>query len=190
MIRHAESHGMTNAITDPSSGTVVLRGIEVGIDSHVGAPFVVDICRHIEDLMTAEALQRKYGLSDEAAWDGLASNEPLQRAIAATKTRRIHDGSAAREHAQHLFLATPAMLGGIINDTSMSPRHRIDAARELRACAAVGPEAEATAGEERIRININFGTAKVQVDAPMKVVKPEPEVMTIEHEGDEEIECE
>jgi hypothetical protein len=76
------------------------------------------------------------------------------------------------------------MLGGIINDTSMSPRHRIDACRELRACAAVGTEAEAMAEGERIRININFGTAKVQLDAPMKTVKSD-EPLTIEHEDDE-----
>jgi hypothetical protein len=184
---------MTNDILstiEPSGGVVTLCGIEVEIDSHVGAAFVADICRHVEDLMTAEALRTKYGLQDETAWDGLVANEPLQRAIAAAKTRRIHDGSAAREHAQHLFLNTPTVLGEIINDVSMSPRHRVDAIRELRACAAVGAEAEATAGGERIRININFGTAKIQMDAPMKTVKSE-EPLTIEHEDDdEEVECE
>jgi hypothetical protein len=134
--------------------------------------------------MTAEALRTKYGLQDEAAYESLGANESLQRAIAAAKTRRIHDGSAAREAAQHLFLTTPAMLGEIINDTSMSPRHRIDAARELRTCAAVGAEAEAAVDGERIRISINFGTAKVQLDAPMKTVKSE-EPLTIEHKDDE-----
>jgi hypothetical protein len=82
------------------------------------------------------------------------------------------------------------MLGGIVADVSMSPRHRIDAARELRACAAVGAEAEATAdGDARIRININFGTNKISVDAPMKTVKSE-EPLTIEHEDDDEVEAE
>jgi hypothetical protein len=181
-----QTNGILNTI-DPPGGSVVLRGIEVPVDSTIGAAFVADVCRHVEDLMTAEALRTKYGLQDEVAWDQLGQNEPLQRAIASAKTRRIHDGSAAREAAQHLFLTTPAMLGGIISDTSMSPRHRIDAARELRACAAVGTEAEAVAEGERIRISINFGTAKIQMDAPMKTVKPE-EPLTIE--DDEEVECE
>jgi hypothetical protein len=175
----AQANGILNTIEPP--GSVILRGIEVPVDSDVGAAFVVDVCRHVEDLMSAEALRTKYGLQDETAWESLGGNDALQRAIAAAKVRRIHDGSAAREHAQHLFLTTPVMLGGIINDTSMSPRHRIDAARELRACAAAGAEAEATANGERIRISINFGTSKVQVDAPMKTVKSE-EPLTIEHE--------
>jgi hypothetical protein len=84
-----------------------------------------------------------------------------------------------------LFLAAPAVLGGIVADASVSPRHRIDAVRELRACAAVGPEAGAPADGERIRISINFGTAKVRVDAPMKTTKPERETLTIEQERDE-----
>jgi hypothetical protein len=175
-----------NSITEfnDGGGTVTLRGVKIDVNSDVGAAFVLDCCRHIEDLVTAESLRAKYGLLDEEAWQQLATNKPLQRAIAAAKTRRIHDGSAAREHAQHLFLAAPAVLGGIVADASASPRHRIDAVRELRACAAVGPEASAPADSERIRININFGTSKVHVDAPMKKIEPEREPLTIE-QGDE-----
>jgi hypothetical protein len=73
----------------------------------------------------------------------------LQRAVAAAKTRRIHDGSAAREKAAHLFIEAPAVLGEIIRDNSMSPRHRIEAARELRQVAAVGP-IDAQAGGQGI----------------------------------------
>jgi hypothetical protein len=168
-----------NAIANPSGGTVTLRGIVVAVDSDVGAAFVLDICRHIEDLLPAEVLRSKYGLSDDGAWAGLAMNEPLQRAIAAAKTRRIHDGSAARERAQHLFLAAPAVLGGIMNDTTASARHRVDAIRELRACAGGEPEHKQSE-RERFTININFGTAKIHKTIELTPRPPEPETIEAE----------
>ena len=36
---------------EPSGGTVVLRGIEVPIASDIGQAFILDICRHVEDLL-------------------------------------------------------------------------------------------------------------------------------------------
>jgi hypothetical protein len=172
-----------------TGGTVVLRGHTINIDSDIGAAFVVDCVRHIEDLVSAETLKTKYALNDEG-WQALGANEKLQLAVGAQKERRIRNGEAAREKAQALFLAAPDVLSTIVNDTTMSPRHRIDACRELRATAAVSAEASSQTDGERIRISINFGTSKIAVDAPMKVVKPEPEVMTIEHEDAEEIEDE
>jgi hypothetical protein len=158
-----------NSITEfnDGGGTVTLRGVKIDVSSDIGAAFVLDCCRHVEDLITAEALRAKYGLVDDDAWAGLATNEPLQRAIAAEKTRRIHDGSAAREKAQHLFLAAPDVLGGIVNDTSMSPRHRIEAVRELRQVAAVGPT-DAQKPTERFVITLNFGTNKVHKEIELK----------------------
>jgi hypothetical protein len=135
---------MTNNMIDPNDGgTVVLRGIKVDVNSDVGAAFVIDICRHLDDLLSAEALRTKYGLLDDNAWAGLAENEPLQRAIAAAKTRRIHDGSAARERAQHAFLAGPNILNGIMNDSSAPSRSRIESIRELRGRADRYPEERA-----------------------------------------------
>jgi hypothetical protein len=166
------------------SGVVTLRGIVVEIDGAVGQAFVADVCRYIEDLMSADALRTKYGLLDDGAWAGLAENEPLQRAIAAAKTRRIHDGSAARERAQHAFLAAPNILNGIMNDTSASSRHRIESIRELRQIASVGPtDAQAAAERERFVININFGSNKLHKEIELKPVKPE--TLTIEHSDDE-----
>jgi hypothetical protein len=170
-----------------SGGTVVLRGITVEIDGAVGQAFVADVCRHVEDLLPAEALRSKYGLVDDDAYAALGSNEPLQRAIAAAKTRRIHSGDAAREKAQHLFLAAPAVLGGIVNDVGASPRHRIEAVRELRQVAAVGPTDSQKSDRERFHIVLNFGQSKVVREVELK---PKPETLTIEAGHDEEREDE
>jgi hypothetical protein len=67
-------------------------------------------------------------------------------------------GEAAKEKAAHLCVNCPEILGGIVHDVAASPRHRIGAVRELRACAAVGLEANTPAGDKRrFVININFG---------------------------------
>jgi hypothetical protein len=166
-------------------GVVRLRGIEVEIDGAVGQAFVVDCVRHIEDLVSADALKAKYALSDES-WQALGANEKLQLAVGAQKERRVRDGSAARERAQALFLAAPDVLSTIVNDSSMSPRHRIDACRELRATAAAGSEADSPAAEkERFVIRIDFGTAKIMKEVELKP-KAEHEPLTIEHENDDE----
>jgi hypothetical protein len=96
-----ESYGMTNI--EPSGGTVVLRGHTIAVDSDIGTAFVIDCCRHIEDLISAEALKAKYQLSPEA-WCALAESEPLQRAVGAAKERRVRSGEAAKEKAAALFV--------------------------------------------------------------------------------------
>jgi hypothetical protein len=175
-----------NSITEfnDGGGTVTLRGVKIDVNSDIGAAFVLDCCRHIEDLITAEALRAKYGLLDDGIWSGLVENEPLQRAIVAAKTRLIHDGSAAREKAQHLFLAAPDVLGEIVNDASMSPRHRIEAVRELRQVAAVGPT-DAQKTTEKFIINLNFGSSKIHKEVELKPVVPK--ALTVE-QGDNECE--
>jgi hypothetical protein len=166
-------------------GTIVLRGYTIDIESDVGAAFVLDVCRHIESLLTAEQLRAKYDLTDDEAYTGLSENRPLQRAIAAAKVRRIHDGSASREKAQHKFVVAPDMLDAIIRDPGSSPRHKTDAIRELRACAARN-EAATAAERERFVIRIDFGTCKTVKEFEPKPVKPE---LTIEA-GNEEREGE
>src|SRR5262245_48957530 len=131
---------MTNSITNPLDGNVVLRGIKIDLNSDVGHGFIVDCCRHIEEIITAEGLRKKYGLN-ENAWRQLADNEPLQLAIERQRERRVRSGETAREKAQNLFITTPDVLGGILQDVTASPRHRIESAREIRAIAAVGPDA-------------------------------------------------
>jgi hypothetical protein len=163
-----------NAI-EPSGGTVTLRGIVVEIDGAVGQAFVLDVCRLLEDLLSVEALRTKYGLLDEEIWQALETNEKLQLAIAAAKERRIHDGSAAREKAAHLFLAAPDVLSAIMTDATASPRHRVDACRELRATAQVGSEANTPASEkERFTITLNFGKGHtINKTVDLKPIAPE-----------------
>jgi hypothetical protein len=73
-------YGCGMNMIEPTSGTVVLRGIIVGLGTPVAAAFCEDAVRHIEGLIDASALRSKYGL-DDTAWEQLATNEPLQRPL-------------------------------------------------------------------------------------------------------------
>jgi hypothetical protein len=53
---------MTNAIGHPLNGSVVLRGVKVDLIGDIGTGFVLDCTRHIESLLTAEQLRKKYQL--------------------------------------------------------------------------------------------------------------------------------
>jgi hypothetical protein len=133
--------------------------------------------------MEVDQLRAKYGLADDNAYADLASNEPLQRAIAAELERRVRNGDCARERAAAIYKETPKVLADIIHDPAASNRHKVESIRELRQMAAA-PEAALRANDpNRIHISINFGTSKTSVDAPMKTIKSE-EPFTIEH-GDE-----
>ena len=163
-------------MSDVRNGSVILRGVEIDLDTDIGAGFTLDCCRHIEDLVSAEQLKAKYQLTEEA-WRQLADNEPLQQAIARSKERRIRSGEAAKERAQYLFLSAPGVLSNILNDSSCSPRHRIEAARELRQTAAVGPEATTQTAERfSIRIDLTAGGNKddvIVIDGPTRKVGPD-----------------
>jgi hypothetical protein len=173
---------MNIAEIDDIRGTVVLRGHTVDINSDIGATFITDVCRHVENLLSAEQLRAKYGLADEAAWAGLAENTALQRAIAAAKVRRIHNGDAVREKAAHLLVQTIDIIGDIAKDAGCPPRSRIEASRELRQVAAVGADDAPAAEKERFHISINFGTAKIVKEIELA---PKPEVIEVdEHEGE------
>jgi len=145
------------------NGSVILRGIKIDLDTDIGNGFVIDCTRHVEELVSAEQLKAKYQLTEEA-WRQLADNEPLQQAVERQKERRIRSGEAAREKAQHLFLTAPNVLSTILNDSTASPRHRIEAARELRQTAAVGSEAATPTAEHfSIRIDLTAGGNKDDV---------------------------
>src|SRR5215467_10305780 len=167
---------MTRAINNPFNGSVVLRGVKIDLDTDIGTGFTIDCTRHVEGLVTAEQLKAKYQLSEQA-WRQLADNEPLQQAVERQKEHRIRSGEAAREKAQHLFVTAPDVLSSILNDSSASPRHRIEAARELRQTAAAGAEgATSTAERFSIRIDLTAGGNKedvIVIDAPTKKVGPD-----------------
>ena len=142
-------------------GSVVLRGIEIGLDTDIGRGFVIDCARFTEGLLPEDQIKSKYGLSDNA-WARLADNAPLVRAVETEKTRRVRDGAAAREKAQWLFVQAPTVLGNILNDATTSPRHRIEACRELRAVATSGSESTPASGDRFIiRIDLTAGGGEV-----------------------------
>jgi hypothetical protein len=79
------------------------------------------------------------------------------------------------------------VLGDIIKDNTTSPRHRVDAIRELRACAS-GAEDATKSDKERFVIRIDFGSHKIRREIDLKPIKPEQESLAIEsrHEDEEE----
>jgi hypothetical protein len=186
---------MTQATTptnvEPINGTtVVLRGLAVEVDSTIGHEFTSDCVRFIEGIVTEEQLRKKYSIDDDG-WRLLASHDALQQAVGTVKERRIRNGQAAQEKAAHLFVRCPDVLGGIVNDAGAPARSRIEAIRELRQVAAVGPNTSAPADDrERFTINISFGTCKVHKEIDLKPAKPEDEPLTIKAGCDEDDEHE
>jgi hypothetical protein len=137
-------------VTDPSpvtDGSVRLRGLPVALDADVGQAFIADCARNTEGLISDLEIKAKYQLGDED-WERLASNAPLLHAVRAERERRILSGEAPREAAQRHFTKAPAVLNDILTDAQVSPRHRIEAARELRQVAGSGPERAPTPGEK------------------------------------------
>jgi hypothetical protein len=172
---------MTSNVTElnSGSGSVVLRGIEVPVDSDVGHEFTVDCTRYVENLITETQVKKKYDL-DEDTWQSLASHNVLQRAVGREKERRIHNGDAAREKAAHLLVEAVGVVGDIARDAGSPPRARIEASRELRQVAAAGADDAPAAEKERFHISINFGTAKI-----VKEIELTPKPQIIEHDVDE-----
>jgi hypothetical protein len=120
--------------------------------------FIVDLARYAEGLLTEKEVRKKHRLGDDV-WTKLGEDEALIERIEATKIARVRSGVVARERAQVLFTTTPTVLGNILNDGNISPRHKIEAAREIRAVAATGPETQPTM--DRFQITINLGADEV-----------------------------
>lgn len=147
--------GSVTALGPATAGSVILRGVSVLLDSDVGQTFIADCTRHTEGLVSDSDIKTKWMLSDED-WTRLADNAPLLQAVRGERERRILSGDAAREAAQRSFAKAPGVLGDILTDELVSPRHRIEAARELRQVAVSGPDTVSGAGE-RFVITINLG---------------------------------
>ena len=145
--------------------TVVLRGAPVNLNTEVGQAFVRDCARHTEGLVSDRDIQSKYGLSD-VQWAALADNTPLLDRVRRERERRVFTGAAAQEGAQLHFARAPNVLGSILKDGSVSPRHRIDAARELRH-VAIGQEADDTHDKEKFVVIINLGSG----EEPIRIEK-------------------
>ena len=144
----------TTRVAKPDDA-VTLRGVRVPLTSDVGCAFISDCARNRERLFSDAQLQEKYEI-DPNDWDSIVKNKPLRLAISRECERRMLNNDASREAAAKEFTKAPAVLGGILEDQKANPRHRIEAAKELRATARRGDERPGDT-PDRIIISINLG---------------------------------
>src|SRR6516162_9742924 len=137
--------------------TVILRGVRVPLASDVGYAFVTDCARNRERLFSDEEIREKYDINPDA-WDEIAKNKSLRLAINSESERRMLNGTAAQEAAAKIFTEAPQVMGTILRDSQASPRHRIEASKELRATARAGDEKTGT-DTDRVIVTINLGNA-------------------------------
>ena len=139
--------------------------------------FITDLCRFSEGSLAEKFIRRKYGNLDDATWARLGESDELISAVELEKTRRLRSGACARERAQVLFADTPAVMGKILQDDNASPRHRNEAAREIRTSASVGPD---TAAGDRIVIEINLGTdEKITIEGEPRKANPNDSIIDV-----------
>src|SRR5262245_26760405 len=152
---------------------VVLRGVAVPLESDIGRAFISDAARNSEGILNDGQITEKYGLTIET-WRQLVKNKPLARAVHRERERRVRTGLAAQEAAAELFARAPAVLGAIMDNPLSSPRHKVEAIRELRQ-TAIGSDSEHTkGGEERFVITINLGEdCKLKIDEPIRPLTPD-----------------
>jgi hypothetical protein len=105
-------------------------------------------------LRSDREIKEAWGL-DAVDWARLAENTALLNEIKAERERRIRSGEAAREAAQRHYALAPSILNEILQNEAISPRHRIEAAKELRQVAAAARENIGTG--ERFIISIDLG---------------------------------
>jgi hypothetical protein len=90
--------------------------------------------------------------------------------IGRIKEERIRSGEAQREKASLRWNSAIDVVDAIVQDPTASAKHRLDGARELRACA-VGTAEDKPDERSRFTITINFGTAKVHREIELTPVK-------------------
>jgi hypothetical protein len=151
---------------------IPLRGVAVEITSAAGYEFVVDATRAAEGLIDDATLMEKYELSPQDL-KNIASNKALGRAIRDERERRVRNGVAAREAACGYFVKVPKVLDSIVSDQAASPRHRIEAAREIRQVAVGTGDDNRPVETERFIIRIDLSAAPggevEQFDAAIKI---------------------
>ena len=134
-------------------GDVDLQGQSAGLEDNL--EFVADCCRYAENILSEEAIKKKYRF-DDATWESLGENDALVEAIHRGRkntpdTQRQHQTRARAKTS----CASARRPGGIMLDASASPKHRIDSAKALDAFAANG--SEAAPASDRFQITINLG---------------------------------
>ena len=152
------------AVKPKLNDAVTLRGVRVELNSPVGSAFVSDCARNRERIFSDDQIREKYEI-DPNDWDDIVKNKPLRLAINAECERRTFNGDASREAAAKEFTKAPAALGKILNDPKSSPRHVVEASKELRATAHSGDE-KSRDDFDRVVVTINLGgDQKLVVDS-------------------------
>jgi hypothetical protein len=137
--------------------------------------FILAMAQYADGTLSEKIIRDRYKL-DGDQWEKLAENDQLVQRIQDEKIRRIRSGATARERAQQLHAEAPGVLGKILHGDDISPRHKIEAAREIRAVAATGPEDRSATDRFVIHIDLT-------ADAKLKGIEPDPrDVINLEVE--------
>jgi hypothetical protein len=135
--------------------SIVLRGHMVSLGSEIGKSFVGDCARYTEGLMSEVETRSRWGLTEQQ-WEAFERHTPILDAVQHERERRIMNGTAVAEAARRQHVNAPAVLGSILSNDGVSPRHRIEAARELRTMA-VNSAGAGTQNGEKFTVTINIG---------------------------------
>jgi hypothetical protein len=135
--------------------SIVLHGHTVSLGSEIGNSFIGDCARYTEGLISEAEIRSRWGLTDEQ-WQAFEQNTPILDAVRHERERRIMNGAAVAEAARRQHVNAPSVLGSILSNDGVSPRHRIEAARELRAIAIDNGRSEGHA-HEKFTVIINIG---------------------------------
>lgn len=159
-----------NLPASTSKDFVVLHGREIALDSDEGRRFVSDCTKSAEQTgaMTDADIIDRWEIST-SEWEALKSNVKLGRLIREEGRRRTASGARTRAAAQHHFTKSPDILDKI-QSSAASPRHVVEAIRELRAISSSGDESPAAASE-LFSIVFHLGSDIERID---KVVTPKP----------------
>jgi hypothetical protein len=169
----------TPANPPTNDDTIVLNGVVTKIDGDAGRKFVVDCTRAAEGLLEDAEVRQKYEVSSDMEWQNIAENAALIKAIRDERARRVRTDQAARESAQQHFIKAPTVMNSIMSNTQANPRHRIEAAREIRAAATGGGDTEnALDASEKFTIIFNLGG---DIERYEKEITPKPTAPTIEN---------
>ena len=111
-------------MTPPQTTAVVLRHHSIALDSEIGKAFISDCARHTEGLFSEGDIKNKWGLSDDA-WRSLEQNGALTQAVRRERECCARNGAATAEAASLEFAKAPSVLGGLLTNQEVSPRHRM-----------------------------------------------------------------
>jgi hypothetical protein len=146
-----------NVLNPYPTATVTLRGISIPLNSDIGGAFLAECARNKERLVSDEQICERFGIEPNA-WATIIKDPAVRLAVTVEHERRVRNGDAARESAAKLFAGAPEVLGRILNDPKASPRHVIEASKELRATARADDEKNGDTAE-RVVVNIRIGNA-------------------------------